>query len=306
MFGNKRYRTLNYELKKTFGKKVIKLSIDGGFTCPNRDGTVGNRGCLFCSEEGSGEFSGDRKVSITKQMDNQKKLLENKWKTDLVIPYFQSFTNTYSKVDDLRKKYDEATNYPGTVGLAVATRPDCLENEKIELLSNYIKNYLTWVELGLQTIHENSAELIRRGYGLEVFEDTLERLNKNNIKTVVHLIIGLPGETKEDIIQTVRYISSKKIWGVKFHLLHILKNTDLENFYYENRFELLKKEEYIDIVCDSLEILREDIVVHRVTGDGKKSDLVGPKWSLDKLRVLSGIDMELKRRKTYQGIKYIP
>jgi hypothetical protein len=306
MFGNKRYRTLNYELKKTFGKKVIKLSIDGGFTCPNRDGRVGNRGCLFCSEEGSGEFSGDRKISITKQMDNQKKLLEKKWKTDLVIPYFQSFTNTYSEVDDLRKKYDEATNYPGTVGLAVATRPDCLENEKIELLSNYTKNYLTWVELGLQTIHENSAELIRRGYGLEVFEDTLERLNKNNIKTVVHLIIGLPGETKEDIIQTVRYISSKKIWGVKFHLLHILKNTDLENFYYENRFELLKKEEYIDIVCDSLEILREDIVVHRVTGDGKKSDLVGPKWSLDKLRVLSGIDMELKRRKTYQGIKYIP
>lgn len=306
MFGNKRYRTLNYELKKTFGKKVIKLSIDGGFTCPNRDGTVGNRGCLFCSEEGSGEFSGDRKVSITKQMDNQKKLLENKWKTDLVIPYFQSFTNTYSEVGDLKKKYDEATNYPGTVGLAVATRPDCLENEKIELLSNYTKNYLTWVELGLQTIHVNSAELIRRGYGLEVFEDTLERLNKNNIKTVVHLIIGLPGETKEDIIQTVRYISSKKIWGVKFHLLHILKNTDLENFYYENRFELLNKEEYIDIVCDSLEILREDIVVHRVTGDGKKSDLVGPKWSLDKLRVLSGIDMELKRRKTYQGIKYIP
>jgi hypothetical protein len=306
MFGNKRYRTLNYELKKTFGKKVIKLSIDGGFTCPNRDGTVGNRGCLFCSEEGSGEFSGDRKVSITKQMDNQKKLLENKWKTDLVIPYFQSFTNTYSEVGDLKKKYDEATNYPGTVGLAVATRPDCLENEKIELLSNYTKNYLTWVELGLQTIHVNSAELIRRGYGLEVFEDTLERLNKNNIKTVVHLIIGLPGETKEDIIQTVRYISSKKIWGVKFHLLHILKNTDLENFYYENRFELLNKEEYIDIVCDSLEILREDIVVHRVTGDGKKSDLIGPKWSLDKLRVLSGIDMELKRRKTYQGIKYIP
>jgi radical SAM protein (TIGR01212 family) len=306
MFGNKRYRTLNYELKKTFGKKVIKLSIDGGFTCPNRDGTVGNRGCLFCSEEGSGEFSGDRKISITKQMDNQKKLLEKKWKTDLVIPYFQSFTNTYSEVDDLRKKYDEATNYPGTVGLAVATRPDCLENEKIELLSNYTKNYLTWVELGLQTIHENSADLIRRGYGLEVFEDTLERLNKNNIKTVVHLIIGLPGETKEDIIQTVRYISSKKIWGVKFHLLHILKNTDLENFYYENRFELLKKEEYIDIICDSLEILREDIVVHRVTGDGKKSDLIGPIWSLDKLRVLSGIDMELKRRKTYQGIKYIP
>jgi hypothetical protein len=291
MFGNKRYRTLNYELKKTFGKKVIKLSIDGGFTCPNRDGTVGNRGCLFCSEEGSGEFSGNRKISITKQMDNQRKLLEKKWKTNLVIPYFQSFTNTYSNVENLRKKYDEATNYPGAVGLAVATRPDCLENEKIELLSNYSKNYLTWVELGLQTIHENSAELIRRGYNLKVFEDALDKLNKYNIKTVVHLIIGLPGETKEDIIQTVRYINSKKIWGVKFHLMHILKNTDLEKYYYKNNFELLEKDEYINIICDSLEILREDIVVHRVTGDGKKSDLIGPIWSLDKLRVLSGIDM---------------
>jgi hypothetical protein len=306
MFGNKRYRTLNYELKKTFGKKVIKLSIDGGFTCPNRDGTVGNRGCLFCSEEGSGEFSGNRKISITKQMDNQRKLLEKKWKTNLVIPYFQSFTNTYSNVENLRKKYDEATNYPGAVGLAVATRPDCLENEKIELLSNYSKNYLTWVELGLQTIHENSAELIRRGYNLKVFEDALDKLNKYDIKTVVHLIIGLPGETKEDIIQTVRYINSKKIWGVKFHLMHILKNTDLEKYYYKNNFELLEKDEYINIICDSLEILREDIVVHRVTGDGKKSDLIGPIWSLDKLRVLSGIDMELKRRKTYQGKKYIP
>jgi hypothetical protein len=306
MFGNKRYRTLNYELKKTFGKKVIKLSIDGGFTCPNRDGTVGNRGCLFCSEEGSGEFSGNRKISITKQMDNQRKLLEKKWKTNLVIPYFQSFTNTYSNVENLRKKYDEATNYPGAVGLAVATRPDCLENEKIELLSNYSKNYLTWVELGLQTIHKNSAELIRRGYNLKVFEDALDKLNKYNIKTVVHLIIGLPGETKEDIIQTVRYINSKKIWGVKFHLMHILKNTDLEKYYYKNNFELLEKDEYINIICDSLEILREDIVVHRVTGDGKKSDLIGPIWSLDKLRVLSGIDMELKRRKTYQGKKYIP
>jgi radical SAM protein (TIGR01212 family) len=306
MFGNKRYRTLNYELKKTFGKKVIKLSIDGGFTCPNRDGTVGNRGCLFCSEEGSGEFSGNRKISITKQMDNQRKLLEKKWKTNLVIPYFQSFTNTYSNVENLRKKYDEATNYPGAVGLAVATRPDCLENEKIELLSNYSKNYLTWVELGLQTIHENSAELIRRGYNLKVFEDALDKLNKYNIKTVVHLIIGLPGETKEDINQTVRYINSKKIWGVKFHLMHILKNTDLEKYYYKNNFELLEKDEYINIICDSLEILREDIVVHRVTGDGKKSDLIGPIWSLDKLRVLSGIDMELKRRKTYQGKKYIP
>jgi len=306
MFGNKRYRTLNYELKKTFGKKVIKLSIDGGFTCPNRDGTIGNKGCLFCSEEGSGEFAGDRRKTITNQMIQQKKLLEKKWNTDLLIPYFQSFTSTYDSVKNLKIKYDEAISFKGSLGLALATRPDCLEDEKIQLLSEYSEEYLVWVELGLQTMHKNSSELIRRGYNLEIFEDALKRLNKKNIKTVVHLIVGLPGESKSDIMETIKYISNQKIWGVKFHLLHVLKNTDLEEYYYKKKFELLEKEEYINIICDSLELLRDDIVVHRLTGDGRKSDLIGPRWSLDKLRVLSGIDMELKRRNTYQGIYHIP
>ncbi len=306
MFGNKRYRTLNYELKKIFGKKVIKLSIDGGFTCPNRDGTIGERGCIFCSEEGSGEFAGNRNKNITCQMDQQRKLLEKKWNTELIIPYFQSFTSTYEDVSKLKIKYDEALKYEGTVGLAVATRPDCLENEKIELLSTYNKDYLVWVELGLQTIHEKSANLIRRGYNLNVFENTLKRLNNEKIKTVVHVIVGLPGESKNDIIKTVKYLSSQNIWGIKFHLLHILKDTDLEKYYHEVGFKLLEREEYIDIICDAIEFLRQDIVVHRVTGDGKKSDLIAPNWSLDKLRVLSGIDMELKRRDSYQGIKYLP
>jgi len=306
MFGNKRYRTLNYELKKTFGGKVIKLAIDGGFTCPNRDGTVGSRGCLFCSEEGSGEFAGDRSKSITSQMLQQKKLLKKKWNTDLVIPYFQSFTSTYDNIKNLKAKYDEAISFKGSLGLALATRPDCLEDKKIQLLSEYAEKHLVWVELGLQTIHENTSNLIRRGYTLEIFEDALKRLNKRKIKTVVHIIVGLPGESKSDIMETVKYISNQKIWGVKFHLLHVLKNTDLEDYYYKNKFKLLKKEEYINIICDSLELLRDDIVVHRVTGDGRKSDLIGPRWSLDKLRVISGIDMELKSRNTHQGIYYLP
>ncbi|MDW7669403.1 MAG: TIGR01212 family radical SAM protein [Bacillota bacterium] len=306
MFENKRYRTLSYELKKIFGKKVIKLSIDGGFTCPNRDGTIGEKGCLFCSEEGSGEFAGDSRNTISRQMDQQKKLLKKKWDTELVIPYFQAFTSTYDSISKLKIKYDEALRYSGAVGLAVATRPDCLESDKVELLSKYNKDYLVWVELGLQTIHKKSADLIRRGYDLKVFEDSLKKLNYEGIKAVVHVIIGLPGESKSDIIKTIKYLSSQNIWGIKFHLLHILKDTDLEKYYYKNKFKLLEKDEYIDIICDAIEYLRDDIVVHRVTGDGKKSDLIAPRWSLDKLRVLSGIDMELKKRNSYQGIKYLP
>jgi hypothetical protein len=301
MFGNKRYRTLNYELRKTFGEKVMKLSLDGGFTCPNRDGTVGTEGCIFCSEEGSGEFTEDSEFSITEQMIRQKKILSSKWDTNYVIPYFQSFTSTYDTSEKLKEKYEEALNFKGAVGLAIATRPDCLENDKIELLSNLNKKTYLWIELGLQTIHKKSANFIRRGYPLEIFEETLDKLNKNKIKTVVHLIIGLPGETREDILNTVKYISGKNIWGVKFHLMHVLKNTDLEKYYQKTNFHLLEKEEYINIICDALELIPEEMVVHRVTGDGRKSDLIGPKWSLDKLRVLSGIDMEMKRRNSYQG-----
>ncbi len=304
MFENKRYRTLNFELRKIFGKKVMKLSLDGGFTCPNRDGSIGTEGCIFCSEKGSGEFTEDCNLSIIEQMKRQKEILNKKWDTNLVIPYFQSFTSTYDSVNNLKGKYEEALSFEGAVGLAVATRPDCLEDEKIELFSQINQEKYVWIELGLQTIHKKSSQFIRRGYPLETFEETLEKLNRKNIKTVVHLIVGLPGESKADFLNTVKYISRKNIWGVKFHLLHVLKNTDLENYYNKTKFPLLEKNEYINIICDAVELLPEKMVVHRVTGDGKKSDLIGPKWSLDKLRVLSGIDMELKKRDSYQGKYY--
>jgi len=304
MFENKRYRTLNFELRKIFGKKVMKLSLDGGFTCPNRDGSIGTEGCIFCSEKGSGEFTEDCNLSIIEQMKRQKEILNKKWDTNLVIPYFQSFTSTYDSVNNLKGKYEEALSFEGAVGLAVATRPDCLEDEKIELFSQINQEKYLWIELGLQTIHKKSSQFIRRGYPLETFEETLEKLNRKNIKTVVHLIVGLPGESKADFLNTVKYISRKNIWGVKFHLLHVLKNTDLENYYNKTKFPLLEKNEYINIICDAVELLPEKMVVHRVTGDGKKSDLIGPKWSLDKLRVLSGIDMELKKRDSYQGKYY--
>src|SRR6056297_1549545 len=304
MFENKRYRTLNFELRKIFGKKVMKLSLDGGFTCPNRDGSIGTEGCIFCSEKGSGEFTEDCNLSIIDQMKRQKEILNKKWDTNLVIPYFQSFTSTYDSVNNLKGKYEEALSFEGAVGLAVATRPDCLEDEKIELFSQINQEKYVWIELGLQTIHKKSSQFIRRGYPLETFEETLEKLNRKNIKTVVHLIVGLPGESKADFLNTVKYISRKNIWGVKFHLLHVLKNTDLENYYNKTKFPLLEKNEYINIICDAVELLPEKMVVHRVTGDGKKSDLIGPKWSLDKLRVLSGIDMELKKRDSYQGKYY--
>ncbi|EOD01193.1 TIGR01212 family radical SAM protein [Caldisalinibacter kiritimatiensis] len=302
-WGDKRYHSLNYELRKQFGQKVIKLSLDGGFTCPNRDGTIGRRGCLFCSEEGSGEFAAPRRLSITKQIKQQIEFLSPKWKTGKYIAYFQNFTNTYSTVEDLRRKYIEAISYKGVVGLAIATRPDCLPDDVLDLLEELSKKTYLWVELGLQSIHEKTAKLIRRGYDLSCFEEAVDKLRKRNINIVTHLILGLPNETREDILETVKYVAKKDIQGVKLHLLHILKNTDLCEYYYKHPFPLLSKEEYISLVVDALELLPPEMVIHRLTGDGAKDLLVGPRWSLHKLAVLSGIDKELKRRDSYQGKK---
>ncbi len=301
LWKDKRYHTLNYEMKKIFGEKTIKLSINGGFTCPNRDGTIGTKGCLFCSEKGSGEFAGNGQTSIKNQIKQQKDFLSKKWKTNSYIAYFQSYTNTYAPVEILKKKYYEALNCEGIKGLAIATRPDCINDETIKLLKEINKNYFLWVELGLQTIHHKTAEIIRRGYDLNVFEKTLNKLNNAGIKAVVHLIIGLPNETNEQILQSVNYISNKNIWGVKLHLMHVLKNTDLEEYYYNTNFKIFEKNEYVSLLCDCLEKLPPKIVIHRVTGDGKKSDLVTPRWSLDKLKVLSDIDKELKTRNSWQG-----
>ena len=300
---DKRYNTLNNELRKEFGEKVMKLSLDGGFTCPNRDGTVGHKGCIFCSDEGSGEFAGSRFVSIKEQVEQQIDLLSKKWKSDKYIIYFQNFTNTYKSVDKLRELYYEAINIEGVVGLAIATRPDCLDKDVLDLLGELNEKTYLWVELGLQSIHEKSANFIRRGYPLSTYDKAIEDLKSKNIKTVSHIIIGLPGETNDDILDTVKHVSKTNTWGIKLHSLYIQKGTDLYDYYINNPFKIRSMEEYIEILCDSLEVLPKDMIIHRVTGDGKRSLLHEPRWSTNKLKVLTGIDQEMKLRKSHQGSK---
>lgn len=301
MWNDKRYHTLDYEMKKFFGEKSIKLSIDGGFTCPNRDGTVGSKGCIFCSERGSGDFNSDKDKSITEQIEEQKQIMSNKWKSNTYIAYFQNYTNTYDTVENLRKKFYEALSCENIKGLAIATRPDSIDSDVLELLEELNSKTFLWVELGLQSINDNSANFLRRGYKLEQFDKTYEQLKSKNIKTVVHLIFGIPGETKENMLDSVKYVSKINVWGVKLHMLHVLINTDLAKYYEKTSFKILTEDEYVKIVCDALELLNRDIVIHRLTGDGKKSDLIEPLWTLHKLKVLSDIDKELKFRQSYQG-----
>ena len=303
MWGDKRYHTLNYELRKEFGEKIMKLSLDGGFTCPNRDGTIGYRGCIFCGEEGSGEFAGSRILTIKEQIQQQKEFLSNKWNTDKYIAYFQNFTNTYSSYDNLREKYYEALSQEGVVGLAIATRPDCLSEEVLELLTELNEQTYLWIELGLQTIHVRTSKFIRRGYPLETYNKAIGDLRNRDIKVVTHLIFGLPNESKGDILDSVKYVANTNTWGIKFHLLYIQKGTDLYEYYLKSPFSILNREDYISLVVDGLELLPKEMVIHRLTGDGKKNLLLEPRWSLDKLRVLSGIDQELKRRNSYQGLR---
>ncbi|MCQ4925419.1 TIGR01212 family radical SAM protein [Tissierella carlieri] len=293
---SKRYYTLNEELRREFGGKVMKLSLDGGFTCPNRDGTIGSKGCIFCGEKGSGEFAGSRLVSIEEQIEEQKKLLSKKWDSNKYIAYFQNFTNTYGPIDRIRTLYYEAINTQGVVGLAVATRPDCLEEETLKLLSEINKKTYLWIELGLQTIHEKSAKLIRRGYPLSIYEEAIEKLKRENIKVVTHIILGIPGESKDDMLNTVKFVAGTKTWGIKLHSLYIQMDTDLYDYYMKNPFPIMSREEYVSLVVDAIEMLPRDMVIHRITGDGKRELLHEPKWSLDKLKVLSMIDKELKIR----------
>lgn len=303
-WGDKRYHSLNYELRSVFDEKVAKLSLSGGFTCPNRDGTIGTKGCIFCSEEGSGEFAAPKHLKLEEQIIQQKDFLSPKWKTGKYIAYFQNYTNTYSDIDDLKNKYYEAIKSEDIVGLAIATRPDCLSEEILDLLEEISKKKYLWIELGLQTTNENTSKLIRRGYNLSVFDDVMKRLNRRKIKTLVHLIIGLPDENKEDILNSAKYISKYNPYGVKLHLLHILKDTDLYEYYISNPFKILTIDEYVSLVCDIIEILPPETVIHRLTGDGAKEKLIEPRWSLNKLLVLSKIDKELKVRDSYQGILY--
>lgn len=313
---NKRYNTFNNELKRHFKQKVVKLSLDGGFTCPTRDNTKGSGGCIFCSQRGSGEFAGlfenidanadDKleKINLDAQIKNQISLLSKKWNDVKYIAYFQNYTNTYEKPSYLNTLYQKALSVKDVVGLDIATRPDCLGDDVLEVLDYYNKKTYLIVELGLQSIHEKSEKFIRRGYDITVFEEAVEKLRKLNIQTVVHTIVGLPTEDKEDMLQTYRYLNNVDIQGVKIQQLNILKNTDLEKYYKKNKFSLMGADEYIEFVCDIIQILRDDIVIHRLTGDGAKDELIEPKWILNKRYVLNGIDKVMKQRNAHQGDRY--
>lgn len=303
MWGDKRYHTLDWELKKTFGEKVIKLSLDGGFTCPNRDGTLGTSGCIFCGEQGSGDFAGSPALPIREQICQQKEFMSAKWPKGKYLAYFQNFTNTYAPIEYLDTLYSEALAEEDIVGLAIATRPDCLPDDVIDLLEMYAQRTYLWIELGLQTINPVSAKFIRRGFDLECFERAVGKLISRGIRVVAHLIIGLPGESRSDYLDAVRYVARLGVWGVKLHLLHIQRDTDLYHVYKERPFRLLDRDEYVSIVCDALELLPPEVVIHRLTGDGNKKLLEAPTWSRDKLRVLSAIDGELRLRGSLQGQK---
>ncbi len=289
-----KYYSLNNYLRNTFGDKVYKLSLDGGFTCPNRDGTIDTRGCIFCSEGGSGDFAESSLLSITEQIEQGKKRVENKIKSDKYIAYFQAFTNTYAPVEILRQKFFEAIRHKDIVALSIATRPDCLDDNILSLLDEINKIKPVFVELGLQTIHEKSAEYIRRGYPLSVYDEAVKKLKSISINIVVHVILGLPNESKTDMLETVSYVCKSGIDGIKLQLLHILKNTDLADEYYRGNVKTLELDEYIDIIKACVEIIPSDIVIHRLTGDGAKKDLIAPLWSADKKNVLNKLNKALQ------------
>ena len=298
---NKRYYTLNYYYKNKYKSKVFKVSLNAGFTCPNIDGTKGYGGCTYCLN-GSGEKITTN--NLIDQFNYIKSIMLNKWPKAKYIGYFQANTNTYAPLEELKEKYELILKQDGVIGLNIATRPDSISHEVYDYLEELNKRTNLVIELGLQTINENTAKLINRCSTLDEFETALKELNKRNIDVVVHIINGLPYETKEDMINTAKYLSNKKILGIKIHMLHIMKNTKIYKEYLEKPFKVLSREEYVDIVCDQLEYLREDIVINRITGDPIKEDLVEPNWLIKKFGVLNEIDKEMERRNSYQGIKY--
>lgn len=287
-----KYTSLNQYLKNRFGTKVYKIALDGGFTCPNRDGTLGTRGCIFCSKGGSGDFAESRKLSIYDQIEQGKRKVASKIKDGKYIAYFQAFTNTYTSVDRLESLYMQAIEHEDIVALSIGTRPDCLGDEVIELLERLNKIKPIFVELGLQTIHENTAKYIRRGYELSVYDDAVRRLHKAGLNVVTHLIIGLPNETKDDMLKSVEYVCNVTD-GIKLQLLHILKGTDLEAQYNAGKIKVLTLDEYCDIICDCIKIIPTNVVVHRLTGDGAKKDLIAPLWSADKKNVLNTLNKRI-------------
>ncbi len=300
-WGEKPYYSLDYYLKEKFGEKVYKIALDGGMTCPNRDGSIDTRGCIFCSEGGSGDFAVHMKSSVSEQIEDAINLLQSHGKKtgSKFIAYFQSYSNTYAPIDYLRKLYMEALSSPHIAALSIGTRPDCFSDEIYELLNECNQIKPTWIELGLQTIHEKTADFIRRGYPLNTFEETVKRLHDYNIDIIVHIILGLPGESDDDIIKTIHYLNTAGIQGIKLQLLHILKGTDLAD--YMPKIKIYTEDEYIKLLVRCIGELSPDIVIHRLTGDGPKNLLLAPSWSSNKRHVLNTLAHTLKEEKIYQG-----
>ncbi|MDO5134405.1 MAG: TIGR01212 family radical SAM protein [Eubacteriales bacterium] len=305
-WGQKPYYSLDYMLRQRFGEKVYKVTLNGGMTCPNRDGRLGYRGCIFCSAGGSGDFAADPSLSIPRQIDRQIALLSGKRPMKGYIAYFQAFTNTYAPVDYLEDIFTQAIRHPAILGLSIGTRPDCLPPETVRLLKELNRQKPVWVELGLQTIHQETARYIRRGYPLSCFEDALFRLKEAGLEVVVHTILGLPGENSEKILETMDYLNQAGIHGIKLQLLHVLKGTDLALDYEKGLFSALDQEAYVSLVIECLERLSPSIVIHRLTGDGPRDLLLAPLWAARKREVLNLIHHEMKLRQSFQGKKYSP
>lgn len=307
-WNDKPYHSLDYEMKKQFGTKVYKIALDGGMTCPNRDGTKGIRGCIFCSEGGSGDFAvqmkkGEIRSSVLAQIEEAACKIKNKLGNapDAYIAYFQSYTNTYAPVSYLRELFTAAIEHPDVRILSIATRPDCLSDEVLALCAELNQKKPVWIELGLQTIHEQTAAFIRRGYTLSCFEDALMRLRRYHLETIVHVILGLPGEDRQMMLDTVSWLGGQDIQGIKLQLLHVLKGTDLAVFYENHPFPIMELDEYLDLVLDCISLLPKHIIVHRITGDGPKNLLIAPLWSANKRLVLNTLTRRFKERDITQG-----
>lgn len=301
---DKRYHTWNYHLRGQFGHKVFKVALDGGFDCPNRDGTVAHGGCTFCSASGSGDFAGNRVETLETQFNEIKEKMHTKWKDGKYMAYFQAFTNTHAPVDVLREKYESVLNQEGVVGLSIATRPDCLPDDVVEYLAELNQRTYLWVELGLQTVHERTATLINRAHDFQCYKDGVTKLRKHGIRICSHIINGLPLESYDMMMETAHEVAKLDVQGIKIHLLHLLKGTPMVKQYEKGMLEFLSQEDYVNLVCDQLEILPPEMIVHRITGDGPIDLMVGPMWSVNKWEVLNAIDAKLKERNSWQGKFY--
>ena len=304
IINNKRYNTQDNYLKAKFGCKIAKISLNGGFTCPNRDGTKGRGGCIYCSESGSGDFAGNPCDSIEKQFESVKAGMDKKWKDAKYMPYFQAGTNTYAPLPVLREKFEAALALDNVIGLSIATRPDCIENDVLEYLADISKRTYLTVELGLQSVHDSTGELINRCCSYAEFLDCYNRLSDKGINTCIHLINGLPGENREMMLESVEKVAGLRPHSVKLHMLHVIRGTVCEKMYLDGKFRCFELDEYVNLICDELEMLPWETVIQRITGDGARDTLVAPLWSVKKFDVINGVDREMNRRGSFQGDKF--